>query len=150
MTDPDGETSAAEDQSGAMGLLNGDDLSNTELLATEAQHKPLRDWFGARQIDTTADLSAVDTTGYFDEAAMAIGEQHGLLAELIEQVRYAYRQNFSWVKLSLAKHGRADRQRILDFFRQLYGHTLFTRYVVKKQTQDLELDRKSTRLNSSH
>src|SRR3546814_860856 len=109
MTDPDGETSAAEDQSGAMGLLNGDDLSNTELLATEAQHKPLRDWFGARQIDTTADLSAVDTTGYFDEAAMAIGEQHGLLAEMIEQVRYAYRQNFPWVQLSLPRPEPADR-----------------------------------------
>src|SRR3546814_857291 len=72
MTDPDSETSVAEDRSAA-GLLNADDLNNTDLLATDAQHKPLRDWFGARQINTTVDLSAVDTTGYFDEE---IGRAH--------------------------------------------------------------------------
>src|SRR3546814_17872969 len=43
MTDPDSETSVAEDRSAA-GLLNADDLNNTDLLATDAQHKPLRDW----------------------------------------------------------------------------------------------------------
>lgn len=139
MTDTDGETSVAEEQSAAAGLLNADDLNNTDLLATDAQHQPLRDWFGARRIETTVDLSAVDTTGYFDEAALQIGERHALLAELIEKVRYAYRQNFSWVKFNLAKYGPADRQRILDFCRQLYGNTLFARYSFKKQTQDLEL-----------
>lgn len=138
MADPDGETPVA-DESMAAGLLNADDLNNTDLLATETQHQPLRDWFGARRIETTVDLSAVDTTGYFDEAALQIGERHALLAGLIEKVRYVYRQNFSWVKFNLAKYGPADRQRILDFCRQLYGNTLFARYSFKKQTQDLEL-----------
>src|SRR3546814_20608477 len=59
MTDPDSETSVAEDRSAA-GLLNADDLNNTDLLATDAQHKPLSDWFGARQINTTGDLPAVE------------------------------------------------------------------------------------------
>jgi hypothetical protein len=119
--------------------LSADDLSNTDLLATEEQHKALQDRLRARQIDTTVDLAAVDTTGYFDEAALEIGERHALLAGLIEQVRHAYRRDFSWVKFSLAKYEPADRQRIIDFFRQLYSHTLFTRYSFKKQTQELGL-----------
>jgi hypothetical protein len=57
MADADGETSVAEQQSAAAGLLNADDLNNTDLLATDAQHKPLRDWFGARRIETTVDAS---------------------------------------------------------------------------------------------
>src|SRR3546814_10046153 len=72
------------------------------------------DLFGARQINTTVDLSAVDTTGYFDEAALQIGGRHALLAELIEKVRYVYRQNFSWVKFN--QIGRAScRERVCQY-----------------------------------
>lgn len=139
MADAEGETPSAEKSEETAGLLNADDLNNTDLLATEAQHKPIREWFRARQVDTKIDLSAVDTTGYFDEAAREIGGRHALLAGLIGQVRYAYGQDFSWIKFSLAKYEPADRQRIVDFCRLLYSHTLFTRYSFKKQTQELGL-----------
>jgi len=127
-----------EDQPFA-GSLRLDELSNTDLLATETQHQPLHDWFRARQIAATFTLDAVDTTGFFDEAARAIGDGHDLLDGLLEQIRFAYRKEYSWLNVDLSKHDPAARERILAFCRQLYGYTLFGRYFFKKQTQLLGL-----------
>jgi len=139
VADPEGESSCAQDQPGASVPLSADELHDTDQLATEAQHRPLRDWLGARQIGATFVLDAVDTTGYFDEAARDMGGQYALLAGVIGQVRYAYGQQFSWVKVDLARHEPAARQRILDFCRQLYSHTLFARYSFRKQSLELGL-----------
>ena len=51
-----------------------DDLPNTNLLANEAQHKPLNDWFAWKQIEARFFYDSVDITGFFDEAAIAIGD----------------------------------------------------------------------------
>lgn len=136
---PDEESSPAPDTSHAPGQLTPDELGNTALLATEAQHQPLRDWFNARHIGATFNLDAVDTTGYFDEAAREISRHHELLEGLLEHVRWAYRRDSSWINVELARREPADRETILAFCRQLYGHTLFSRYTLRKQTQVLGL-----------
>ncbi|MFT3907357.1 MAG: hypothetical protein QM718_13740 [Steroidobacteraceae bacterium] len=136
---PEEESASANDNLPASGMPGLDELNNTALLATEAQHQPLRDWFKARQIEAMFTYDAVDTTGYFDEAAREIGEHHGTLDGLMEQIRYAYRREFSWLNVDLARRDPQDRERILAFCRQLYSHTLFSRYSFKKQTQMLGL-----------
>jgi hypothetical protein len=136
---PEEESSPGEAAQSASRALLADDLHNTDLLATESQHRPLRDWFGARHIGATFVLDAVDTTGYFDEAAREIGEHHGILAELVERVRFAYRKEFSWINVDLSTCDPAVRDGVLAFSRQLYSHTLFSRYTYKKQTQQLGL-----------
>jgi hypothetical protein len=82
------------------GPLTGDAF-NTDALATAAQHQPLQAWLATRQIQASFDFRAVDTTGFFDEAAKAIGDGYELFAELIERVRSAYRKSFSALNLEL-------------------------------------------------
>jgi hypothetical protein len=135
---PEEESPSAQDRAIA-GMLRPDELNNTDLLATELQHRPLRDWFAARQIEATFTFDAVDTTGFFDEAAREMGNDHELLDALLEQIRFAYRKEFSWLNVDLSKHDAPSRQKILAFCRQLYGYTLFGRYFYKKQTQLLGL-----------
>jgi hypothetical protein len=135
---PEEESPPTEDRQVA-GILRPDELSNTDLLATESQHRPLREWFAARQIGATFTFDAVDTTGFFDEAAREMGDGHELLGALLEQIRFAYRKEFSWLNFDLSKHEPAVREKILAFCRQLYGYTLFGRYFYKKQTQLLGL-----------
>src|SRR5690349_20699298 len=89
------------------GSLRLDELNNTDLLATETQHQPLHDWFRARQIAATFTLDAVDTTGFFDEAAREIGDGYDLLEGLLEQIRFAYRKEYSWLNADLSKHDPA-------------------------------------------
>jgi hypothetical protein len=119
--------------------LQLNDLHNSDQLATEAQHKPLSDWFKARQITAAHDLHAIDTTGFFDEAAREIGDHYEALAGLMEQIRYAYRREFTWLNVDLSQYDPLVRQNVLAFCRELYGHTLFARYSYKQQTQVLGL-----------
>jgi hypothetical protein len=136
---PEEEASPPTGDRPVAGILTADELNNTSLLATEAQHRPLHEWFRARQIEASFTFDAVDTTGFFDEAARQAGDEHELLDGLLEQIRFAYRKEYSWLNVDLSKHAPAAREKILAFCRQLYGYTLFGRYFYKKQTQLLGL-----------
>jgi hypothetical protein len=115
------------------------DASNTDALATAAQHQPLQAWLATRQIQATFDFSAVDTTGFFDDAAKAIGDGYALFSELMERVRFSYRKSFSWLNLELGNLSQKDAQAINSLCRQLYGHTFFARYVYQKQEKIVRL-----------
>ena len=65
------------------------DLANTDVLATELQHGPIYDWFHKKQIKVHANLRGVDTSGFFDEVAEAIGGNLAVLKEVLERIRWA-------------------------------------------------------------
>jgi hypothetical protein len=114
-----------------------DALHNTNLLATAEQHQSLQAWFSTKQIKANFDFAAVDTTGFFDEAALKLGKQFDVLSGAVDQVRFAYRKDFSWLNIDLSKKTPQEWQVIQDFFRELYGYSLFAKYSYKRQTQML-------------
>lgn len=113
--------------------------ANVQGLATDAQHAPLKAWFAARQIDARLDPSHVDTSGFFDDAALLLGGNHALFAELIDRVRYAYRKSHTGVTLELAQLAQKDAQAIHQLCRQLYEHTFFARCHYQKPEKILRL-----------
>lgn len=115
------------------------EMQNTNVLATAAQHEPLLKWFSSRQIKAHFEYEMVDTTGFFDEAAKAIGDHYDLLAGPLDQVRYAYRKNFSWVNLDLGKQPIHEAKIINDSLRALYSQTLFARYSYQKHRANVGL-----------
>ncbi len=122
----------------AQASLSGDAF-NTDELATAAQHQPLQTWLAARQIQASFDFSAVDTTGFFDDAAKAIGDGYGLFAELIERVRFSYRKSFSWLNLELGGLSQKDAQAVNGLCRKLHSYTFFSRYLYQKQEKIVRL-----------
>lgn len=114
-------------------------LHNTAQLATAQQHQPLKQWFAARQIEAKFDYSTVDTTGFFDDAARALGQNYALFAELLERVRYAYRNSHSGLNLELASLSQKDGQAINNLCRLFYSHTLFSRYHYQKPEKIVRL-----------
>jgi hypothetical protein len=114
-------------------------LRNTSMLATSKQHAPLKSWFAQRQIDAKFDYALVDTTGFFDDAARALGENYALFAELLDRVRYAYRNSHSGLNLELASLSQKDGQAVNTLCRQLYSHTLFARYNYQKPEKIVRL-----------
>lgn len=117
--------------------LSREDLHNTASLATHEQHAPLDQWMRAKQIKPQFDISRVDTTGFFDEAAQVIGNEFDTVKGALEQVRYAYRKGWSWVNLDLSKHSPESRQTIKALFRKLYSHTFFAKHIYKLPTDTL-------------
>ncbi len=121
----------------ALGQLN---LHNTDKLATPEQHQALKAWFTSHQIEAQFDYSNVDTTGFFDDAACALGDNYALFAELLNRVRYAYRSSHSGLNLELANLSQKDAQAINNLCRQFYSHTLFARYHYQKPEKIVRLN----------
>ncbi len=115
------------------------DLHNTARLATLEQHQPLKQWFETRQIEARFDYNNVDTTGFFDDAARALGNNFALFAELLDRIRYAYRNSHSGLNLELATISQKDAQALNNLCRQLYSHTLFARYNYQKPEKIVHL-----------
>jgi hypothetical protein len=115
------------------------DLHNTAHLATPEQHQPLKQWFDTRQIDSRFDYANVDTTGFFDEAARDLGNNFALFAELLDRIRWAYRNSHSNVNLELASLSQKDGQALNTLCRQFHSHTLFANYRYQKPEKIVRL-----------
>lgn len=113
--------------------------TNSDDLATAAQHAPLEKWLKSRQIEAQFDHSTVDTSGYFDEAAQQLGRRHELFGELVQRVAYAYRKSHTGLNIDLNGVAQKDIQALTTLCRQLYSHTLFARYVYQKQEKVIRL-----------
>lgn len=96
------------------------DLANTDFLASESQHGPIVDWFRKKQIQVHATPRNVDTSGFFDEIAEAIGSNLPLLKEVLERIRWAQQKEHASATISLDKKSPADAKAISAFCQQLY------------------------------
>lgn len=119
--------------------LNNMDLSETNQLATATQHKPLQKWFEKQNIKPEFDYSAVDMSGFYDEAAQKIGENYALLADLIGKLGWSYRKNVLNLNVDLKKYNQKQQQKINNICREFYSHTMFSVYNYKKQDKILFL-----------
>lgn len=108
------------------------DIHNTGQLATPEQHQPLQQWFETRQIEARFDHAAVDTTGFFDDAARALGDNFALFGELLNRIRWAYRNSHSNVNLELANLSQKDAQALNTLCRQFHSHSLLATYRYQK------------------
>ena len=92
----------------------------------------IKRWFSTRKIEVHLDASLSDTSGFFDDTAVKIGQDYGLFAELIERVRFAYRKSHTNVVLELGQLSQKDGQAITQLCRWLYEHTFFSRFHYQK------------------
>jgi hypothetical protein len=115
------------------------DIHNSDWLSLETQHQPIVDWFKSKSINTTVNFSAVDTTGFFDEAAVAIGSDYELLGDVCERIRYAQQKEFSTALIHLDKKSTEDTKAIEAFVRRLHQYSLISRYLLKKEEKNIRL-----------
>ncbi len=99
------------------------DLSNTDLLASEAQHQPILDWFKRKQIKVQINARGVDTTGFFDEVAASIGGNLSVLKDVVERIRWAQQKEHSSTTVHLGKKSAEDAAAIATFCQQLYDYS---------------------------
>jgi hypothetical protein len=115
------------------------DIHNSDWLSLDTQHRPIIDWFKSKTITTTINASAVDTTGFFDEAAVALGSDYDLLGEICERIRYAQQKEFNTALIHLDKKSTEASKAIETFVRQLHQYSLISRYIPNKEEKSIRL-----------
>ncbi|MER2555822.1 MAG: hypothetical protein ABTQ28_21465 [Thauera sp.] len=109
------------------------DLHNTSALAASAQHAPIVEWFRQRRIEARPVPEAVETSGFFDEIAVEIGDNYALLSEVVAKIRWGQRKEVPNFSLKLSDYSQKDGQIINAFCKRLYEHTFLAKYFYQKQ-----------------
>ncbi|MDP2230461.1 hypothetical protein [Methylotenera sp.] len=115
------------------------DIHNSDMLSSAAQHAPVIEWFKTKNITATANVDAVDTTGFFDEAAVAIGSDYELLGEVCERIRYAQQKEFNSNLIYLDKKSKEDVKALEAFIQRLYDHSLIARCISNKKEKNIRI-----------
>jgi hypothetical protein len=115
------------------------DIHNSDMLSSAAQHAPVIEWFKTKNITATANVEAVDTTGFFDEAAVAIGSDYELLGEVCERIRYAQQKEFNSNLIYLDKKSKEDVKALEAFIQRLYDHSLIARCISNKKEKNIRI-----------
>lgn len=115
------------------------DLSNTTALASDQQYQPIHDWFQKRQIKAEAEPGSVDTSGFYDEVAEAIGANLPVLKDVLERMRWSQNKGHASASISLADKSAEDARAITDFCRQLYDFSFVAKCLHNKQENNIRL-----------
>ncbi len=109
------------------------DFHNTEHLTSETWHAEIVAWFQRRQIQVRTSPDAVNTTGFFDEFAVEIGDNYPLLGDVVGKIRWAQQKDVPSFSLKLGELSQKDGQAINAFCKRLYEHTFLSKYFYQKQ-----------------
>ena len=130
------EPVGAAEPSGTAGVeqvpLADIDLHDTDALADPRQFKPILAWFERRQIQVEVNHRAMDTTGFFDEVAVRLGDRYEILKPVVNQLRYAQRRGFSAAKLALSKSDDDELAAVASFCRDLHQYSFIAKYFYQK------------------
>ena len=120
-------------------LLADVDVHDTTTLADPQQFAPIVAWMERRRIRLDVDHQAMDTTGFFDEVAVRMGDHYDTLKPVADQLKYNHQRGFTYVKLSLSKYGPEQTATITNFCRQLHDYSFVSRYDYKKKDRNIHL-----------
>ena len=108
------------------------DIHDTDALTDPRQFEPIVAWFEQHGIRLDANHRAMDTTGFFDEIAVRLGDGYETLKLVGSQIRYAQRRGFSAAKITLSKSGEDEIAALTNFCRELHQYSFVTKYFYKK------------------
>ena len=123
----------ATDTATATPSATGFDIHNTAHLASDAQHTHILQWFQRRQVQVRTNPKAVDTTGFFDDVAVELGDNYALLRDVVDKIRWGQSKDVPNFSLNLSKHSQKDGQAINAFCKQLYDYSFLAKYFYQKQ-----------------
>lgn len=115
------------------------DLHNTDVLTSGLQHSAISKWFREKDVSVSINNAAVDTSGFFDEVAVEIGNKFGVLGEVVERIRFAQQKGFESALIHLDKKSEADAKAIKAFCKQLYDYSLVARYFNNKEEKNVRV-----------
>ena len=123
---------AAGPRAGERPSLPAIDIHDTRTLADPRQFEPIVAWFEKRRVQLDANQRAMDTTGFFDEVAVQLGDGYETLKPVSNQIRYAQRRGFSAAKITLSKSDEDEVAAVTNFCRELHQYSFVAKYFYMK------------------
>lgn len=115
------------------------DIHNTTALTQDKYLEPISQWFKERKIQVHLNNNATDTTGFFDEIALLLGNNFNVLNFVAHHIKYVQNKGFSNVKIELSKKSTLEIQQITSFCQELYDYSFVANYLYQKKDKIIRL-----------
>jgi phage FluMu protein Com len=115
------------------------DIHNTAEMASQQQYDPIIKWFEKHQIQLDVNQDAVDTTGFFDEVAIQLGDNYDTLQLVSDKIKYIQRKGYTTVKITLSHKSQKQIAVITRFCKELYDYSFVAKYFYQKQDKIIRL-----------
>ena len=115
------------------------DIHNTNIFTQNNSFAPIIDWFEKRNIKVQVNPYAVDTTGFFDEIALLLGNNFSVLSFVSNQVKYIQNKGYTNVKIELSKKKQKEIQQITSFCKVLHDYSFVAKYHYQKKDKIIRL-----------
>ncbi len=120
-------------------LLEEIDIHNTSALSQSSQLEPIIQWFKKRQITPQTHPEMVDTTGFFDEIALSLGDNIETLGFVSNQIKYIQNKGYANVKLDLSRKSPEEIRTIRKFCKDLHDYSFVAKYFYIKKDNIIRL-----------
>jgi hypothetical protein len=115
------------------------DIFNTTVMSESQQYEPILKWFEHQQIQIKVDKEAVDTTGFFDEVAVKLGDNYDLLKAVSDKIKRIQNKEYTNVTLNLSDYNQEEAVLIKEFCQELYEYAFVAKYFVKRRENKIHL-----------
>ncbi len=115
------------------------DLFNTTALTEHHQFVPIIDWFKKKKIQISVDPKQLDTTGFYDEIAVALGNNYDTLKEVSEKIKRIQKKGYVNLNLPLSKKSQKEVREVVEFCQNLYEYAFVAKYFYQKDEKIIRL-----------
>jgi hypothetical protein len=115
------------------------DTRNTDHFCSRVQVAPVLDWFRQAGVSVDLDPRSLETSGHFDEVSAIIGAHYPQLHEIVERIRSAQQQDYSFINIDLGKRTPAEVTSLNDFCKTLSESGFLSKYLHQEGDQVVRL-----------
>ncbi len=120
-------------------IFDNVDIYHTNTLTNEIQYRFAVQWFEKRKITVEVNKKSLDTTGFFDEVALALGKDFDLLKEVVEKIKNAQKRGYVDISFHLKKKSQDEIKKITTFCRDLHSYFFLSKYFYQKEEKIIRL-----------
>lgn len=124
-------------------LLDSVNIHDTDALTLKAQYEPITHWFKRKYISVVVNPEAMDTSGFFDEVAVALGDNYALLKIVSNKIKHRQLNNRDVAFIDLENYDDKDSETIKKFCKELYDYSFVARYFYNAQKKLIILNLQS-------
>ncbi len=109
------------------------DIYNTKSLTLKEHYFPIVLWFNQKLIKVKVNEAAMDTSGFFDEIAVQLGDHYSILKDVYKPIK-AQQRNINkqvyikQVYIELKAYSKSDAELIKSFCQELYDYSFVAKY----------------------
>ncbi len=104
------------------------DIHNTDMMTKQDHYAPIVQWLKQKNFQAEVNEAAMDTSGFFDEIAVELGDNYELLKRVSDTIKRRQQSKYDRAYIDLSRDNPQDIKTIQKFCQQLYDYAFVAKY----------------------